>query len=349
MLVLKFEKSRKWLLQVQINGTTYQKTVPFGQLAIDCVNTMLSGSDFDTFTRLYSNQLSEFRKKNASSAFLKIFEETELILNTPDLMRSNFDILSGRYSINEKEIVALTDLLLCLSDIKKAKDFPALLTIHNEFFSLYHCFCNDLAYSQQKTNDTMQRLVLNALSHTGTTYMSVDNEHEPEIAKIFTFNSYDEFDAAPLFAADFFELLFNQEVNLMVKRCTCGALFITSYHQATFCPDCKSKDENLYNFYSAQRSESRKLHKKILDLINNRATDIQIEALNKRYNNAPAPDGSATYHFRTESNYYDSIVSGKRPSTPKLDIYEDIDTEEQYLKWLEGIREIIKKAKMKNG
>ena len=348
MLVLKFEKTRKWLLQVQINGATYQKTLPFGQLAIDCVNTMLSGSDFDIFTSFYKNQVSEFRKKNADEAFLKIFEKTELALNDPTLMRSHFDLLSGCYSINENEIVELTKWLLRLSDIKKAKDYPALLTIYNEFFALYHCFSNDLAFSQHKENDALQELVLNALSRTGTVYMSVDNESEPEIAKIYTFNNYEEFDAAPLFAADFFELLFNQDVNLMVKRCTCGALFITSYHQATFCPDCKSKDENLYNFYSAQRSESRKLHKKILDLINNRATDIQIEALNKRYNNAPAPDGSATYHFRTESNYYDSIVSGKRPSTPKLDFYLDIDSEEQYLKWLEGIREIIKKAKTKN-
>lgn len=346
MIVYKFSKLRKW---VQVTNDNTWRSVPFGHVAINLLNTMRSGIDFDTFQKLYANQISPFMMSGYSTEYgKKAVEKVKNTLNNKKQMKENYEILHKAYGyVNEKDYRYIDYLYGVLPFIHKHRKTSKkdLQIIYNSTYDLAFRFNAGLSIKEIKememeTTD-YEKLIYNHIHYAGIEVC--DDEYtdgKEEIAEKYNIDGYFEKDTDNewfMFPMDYAELLFNQDVNFMVKVCIhCGALFPTSYPQIIYCDCCRSN--NIPNTIR-KNNKCRNLHKNIMDLINNSVTPKTIS----RYAGMISPDNTPTYHFRTESNFYWAICQGKKPKTEKMIFYEDITNETQYYEWLQRIHEEIKK------
>lgn len=346
MVVYKFSKSRKW---VQVANDGRWRSVPFGHVAINLLNSMRSGIDFDTFQKLYANQISPFMMSGYSTEYGKrAVEEIKSTLNDKNKMKENYEILRGAYEcVNNGDYRYIDYLYETLPIIHKHRKTAKkdLQIIYNATYDLAFRFNAKLSIEERKETEVSnyEKLVYDCIHYAG---IEVCNDEytggKEEIAEKYRIDGYDHSendlgDEWLMFPLDYAELLFNQDVNFIVKVCAhCGALFPTSYPQILYCDCCRSNDvPNTIR----KNNKCRNLHKNIMDLINNSATPKTIS----RYAGMIAPDNTPTYHFRTESNFYWALCQGKKPKTEQKSFYENITNEEQYYEWLKNIHEEIKK------
>lgn len=347
MIAYKFEKLRKW---VQVTNDGLYRSVPFGHSAINSLNSMRSGKDFEMFKRMYANQISpymlggyytESAKKN-----ILVVENT---LQDESKMKKKFDIVHNAYTCVESSINTMFHNLQIIHNYRK--------TDKKKLYQIYSASCDlALRFNQGITQadkvemlesdyEEYEKAVFGRIQWKGAAVF--DNEYtdsQEEIAEIYEITpndlSSDNIDCEWfMFPLDYMELLFNQDLNFIVKECShCGALFVTSYPQTVYCDCCRS-----FNIPNTIRKNNkcRQLHKNIMDLINN-CKDNKIIS---RYAGLVTPDNTPTYHFRTESNYYWALCQHKKPKTEKMIFYEDITTEKQYYDWLTKIHEEIKSQK----
>lgn len=344
MIVYRFEKLRKW---VQVTNDGLYRSVPFGHSAINSLNSMRSGKDFEMFKRIYANQISpymlggyytESAKKN-----ILVVKNT---LQDEKKMKKNFDKVHDAYTCVESDIDTMFHNLQIIHNYRKT-DKKKLYQIYSASCDLALRFNQGITHADkvemlENNYEEYEKAVFGRIQWKGAAVF--DNEYtdgQEEIAEIYEITpndlSSDNTDCEWfMFPLDYMELLFNQDLNFIVKECShCGALFVTSYPQTVYCDCCRS-----FNIPNTIRKNNkcRQLHKNIMDLINNCKDSKTIS----RYAGLVAPDNTPTYHFRTESNYYWSVCQGKKPKTEKMAFYEDITNEKQYYEWLQKIHEEIK-------
>lgn len=343
MIVYKFKNLRKWV-EVRNDGT--ERVVPFGHSAISTLNLMRSGIDYDTFKKMYASQLSPHMMSGYYTEIAKQkVLEAKAIFQNENKMKENYEIAHEAYACVESDIDTMFHNLQIIHNYRK--------TDKKKLYQIYSASCDlALRFNQGITHaDKVQMLESDYEEYEKAAFGRIqwkgaavfDNKYtdnQEEVAEIFEIDSsglesesYCEWIIFPL---DYMELLFNQDLNFIVKKCShCGALFVTSYPQTVYCDCCRS-----FGIPNTVRKNNkcRQLHKNIMDLINNCKDSKTIS----RYAGLVAPDNTLTYHFRTESNYYWSKCQGKTPKSEKLDFYEDITNEKQYLEWLEKIHEEIK-------
>ena len=100
MIVYKFSKSRKW---IQVANDGRWRSVPFGYVAINLLNSMRSGIDFDTFQKLYANQISPFMMSGYSTEYgKKAAKEIKETLNDKKKMQELYKTAHKSYKcVNE--------------------------------------------------------------------------------------------------------------------------------------------------------------------------------------------------------------------------------------------------------
>ena len=91
MIVYKFEKLRKW---VQVLSDGRWRSMPFGTFSLDYLNTMYSGKDFETFKKMYANQISPFMMNGYSTEYgKKAVAEIKSNLKDENKMQKMFEKL----------------------------------------------------------------------------------------------------------------------------------------------------------------------------------------------------------------------------------------------------------------
>lgn len=347
MIIYKFEKSRKW---VQVLSDGMWRSVPFGQIAIDEINSMLSFADFDTFKKMYANQVSPYMLSGYKTEFgKKAAAEILENMQNEEKMKEMFSSCQNAYNCIEDWASYLADNLPCIHKYRK-NQLSLLQKLYDNIYDLAFRFYKELTLDEKKdfVETFPDKYKKNVMSCQWYGVEICNDEYtggKEEIAEKYYIPTRTDTDIPEnaytwlMFPLDFAELLFNQDINFIVKRCSnCGGLYATSYPQSVLCDCCKSN--NVTNT-TRKNNRCRQLHKNILDLINNCKTEKHIT----RYVGLEAPDGTPTYFFRTESNFYWSICQGKKPKTKKVVFYEDITSEQQYYEWLQKIHEEIKKQK----
>lgn len=344
MIVYKFAKLRKW---VQVLSDGRWRSVPFGQIAIDEINTMLSCADFDTFKKMYANQISPYMLSGYKTEFgKKAAAEISANIQNEEKMKEMFVGCQESYDCIKDWALYLADNLPYIHKYRKSQR-SYLQAIYDNAFDVAFRFNKGISFDEKKEfAETSPEEYKNAVLSCQWYGMEVCKDEytdgKEEIAEKYYISINKKSDTPEnaytwlMFPLDFAELLFNQDVNFIVKRCSnCGGLYATSYPQSVLCDCCKSN--NVTNT-TRKNNRCRQLHKNILDLINNCKTKKHIA----RYAGLESPDGTPTYFFRTESNYYWSICQGKKPKTEKAVFYEDITSEKQYYEWLQKIHDEIK-------
>ncbi|MCM1181243.1 MAG: hypothetical protein NC347_13365 [Clostridium sp.] len=344
MIAYKFAKSRKW---VQVLSDGRWRSVPFGLTAIDEINSMLSYADFDTFKKMYANQISPYMLSGyKTESAKKLVEEISANIQNEEKMKEMFESCQNHYDCIKDFSSYLADILPCIHKCRKNQ--PSILQeIYDNAFDLAFRFYNEISFDAKKElvencPDKYKNLVLPCQWYGMEVCNNEYTDGKEEIAEKYYIPVSEKANMPEnaytwlMFPLDFAELLLNRDVNFIVKRCSnCGGLYATSYPQSVLCECCKSN--NVTNT-ARKNNRCRQLHKNILDLINNCKTEKHIA----RYAGLEAPDGTPTYFFRTESNFYWSICQGKKPKTEKAVFYEDITNEKQYYEWLQKIHDEIK-------
>lgn len=348
MIVYKFEKSRMW---VQVLNDETWRSMPFGHVCLNEINTMRSGSDFDMFKKMYANQISPFMMSGYSTEYgKKAAAEIADTLKDEKKMKDMFESLNACYACVEDFIEYLCSNLPHIH-LYREKRKNELQTVYDSAYDVAFRFYAKIDAEQLKdyieTDYKKYRNTVFDYIHYdgiklckgeytgGVEEMAVKYRVEIE----YSHYSHDTMSEWCMFPLDFAELLFNQDINFIVKECShCGALYPTSYPQSVFCDSCRSN--NVPNT-TRKNNKCRQLHKNILDLLNNCANPKTIS----RYAGLVAPDNTITYYFRNESNFYWALCQGKKPKTEKLVFYDDISTEKQYYEWLEKIHLEIKTTK----
>lgn len=347
MIVYKFAKSRKW---VQVFSDGRWRSVPFGLIAIDEINNMLSFTDFETFKKMYANQISPYMLSGYKTEFgKKAAAEIAENMQNEEKMREMFCSCQNAYDCIKDMALYSADNLPYIHKYRKSQ-LSMLQEIYDNIFDLAFRFNTGISLDDKKEfaktyPDKYKETVLSCQWYGVSVCNDEYTDGKEEIAEKYyiPINKKNDIPETActwlMFPLDFAELLFNQDINFIVKRCSnCGGLYATSYPQSVLCECCKSN--NVTNA-TRKNNRCRQLHKNILDLINNCKTEKHIT----RYAGLTAPDGTPTYFFRTESNFYWSICQGKKPKTEKVIFYEDITNEQKYYEWLQKIHEEIKTKK----
>ena len=347
MIVYKFEKLRKW---VQVLSDGRWRSMPFGTFSLDYLNTMYSGKDFETFKKMYANQISPFMMNGYSTEYgKKAVAEIKSNLKDENKMQKMFEKLREPYECVKSDLDYLYENLPFVHKCRtnRRKD---LQTIFDCVFDIAFRFNVGIPIEEKKDiassdseYDSYRKSVFQNIRMDGVyVHCGEFTDGKEEIAKKYIIEppSNDKENEVLyewyMFPLDFEELLFNQDISFIIKTCShCGALYATSYPQTVYCDCCRSNDvPNTIR----KNNKCRQLHKNIMELINNCKDSKTIS----RYAGLIAPDNTLTYHFRTESNYYWSVCQGKKPKTEKMAFYEDITNEKQYYEWLQKIHEEIK-------
>lgn len=131
-----------------------------------------------------------------------------------------------------------------------------------------------------------------------------------------------------LFILDLWELLYNPNVEIKIKKCKyCDLFFFTNTNQRKYCCDCsESKQYNKIRNEEQKKDEAKRLCKLISDILYKRD-----------------PRGAEYQSFLNENQYYKNRLKGKNvESNPN---YKDISTEDEYKQWLTEYHEKIKVRK----
>lgn len=344
MIAYKFTKLRKWVLVLNDGNWC---SMPFGHIAIERLNYMRSGSDYETFKRMYVNQISPYMMKSYSAEYGK--KKVEIIKSTlqnESKMKENFEKLHSCYCCVKEYMDYLYGILPIIHTCRKTQKMD-LQIIYDNLCDLVLRFNTKIDFNDKKEliesdYKSYRKAVFNVCWDGVEVCNDEYTDGQEEIAEKYRTETSSDIDHDTgsewfMFPLDFAELLFNQDINFIVKICShCGALYATSYPQTVFCDCCRSN--NVPNNIR-KKNKCRQLHKNILDLINNCKVNPKIIS---RYAGLIAPDNTPTYYFRTESNYYWSMCQGKKPKTERMVFYEYITTEKQYYEWLQKIHEEIK-------
>lgn len=348
MIVYKFTKLRKW---VQVLPDGRWRSVPFGHVAINLLNSMRSGSDYEIFKKMYANQISPYMMSGYSTEYgKKAAAEVADNLKNESKMKEMFEILKKCYECVDEDMDYLYDILPIIHKCRKNRKM-ALQNIYDNLYDLAFRFETMISPDVKKETvdsdfDSYRKIIFDYIHWEGVEVCKSEyTDGIEEFAEKYRIkkNTKIEYVADSewlMFPLDFAELLFNQDINFIVKVCShCGALYATSYPQTIFCDCCRS---NKIPNTVRKNNKCRQLHKNIMDLINNCKANPKFIS---RYSGLIAPDNTPTYYFRTESNYYWCKCQGKKPKTEKMVFYEDITTEKEYYEWLQKIHEEIKTQK----
>lgn len=172
------------------------------------------------------------------------------------------------------------------------------------------------------------------INHDGTllpvdTFILPEQAERAEITCIFPAEIF-------LFSEDLWLLLFSESTP-KIRRCSnCDQLYFSNNFKAKYCPACKSIMGKI-RYQNRKQHTARALHTKILNL------------LYLKYGGS-CPEKSAgmtsdiSNAFLAESNYYWDIVNGRNPQ-PNPDYNADIQTETDYIRWLESKKAEISRTK----
>lgn len=134
-----------------------------------------------------------------------------------------------------------------------------------------------------------------------------------------------------LFMLDLWELLYNSNIDIKIKKCQyCCDFFITNVNQRKYCFECDKQSNKIKN--EKQKSfESNRWNKKIRDILYKRNET-----------------GSVYRDFLNESQYYRDRLKGKPIEVNPN--YKKILTEEEYIQWLKEYHEqILIRKRAKHG
>ncbi len=128
-----------------------------------------------------------------------------------------------------------------------------------------------------------------------------------------------------LFILDLWELLYNPNAKIQIKKCKhCGDFFFSLVKQRKYCCDCtEPKQFNKIRNQEQQKDEAKRRCKLICDILSKRVDE------NEAYR-----------AFLDENQYHKDRV--KRKEVEINPNYPDITTEEEYLQWLIEYHERIK-------
>lgn len=146
--------------------------------------------------------------------------------------------------------------------------------------------------------------------------------------EVFFVNDYEDY-----FELDLFELLFNPNTSIYVKRCSCcNVFFRAENNKIRYCSDeCRTNGIKNKNKEYCKRL-TYKLKKSIREMIE-RNTTVDDGFRNK-----------LLYAFLNEYDYYHAIIYSKFPPTSCPEHYrDDIKTEDDFIAWLNK-----KKSEIKN-
>lgn len=136
-----------------------------------------------------------------------------------------------------------------------------------------------------------------------------------------------------LFILDLWELLYNPNANLEIKKCKyCNDFFYSLVKQRKYCCDCREqKQYNKIKNDEQKKDEAKRLCKLICDILYKRN-----------------PTGKGYQDFLNENQYHKARLKGEIVKANSN--YPDIKTKEEYLQWLIEYHERIKIRKgRKNG
>lgn len=194
---------------------------------------------------------------------------------------------------------------------------------YNRYKSFAACFLNNLLFYPNKTDDVSPSYK-NPSQMIG--YRIMENGIKYEVFKV---NGYEEF-----FALDLWELLFNPNTSILIRRCRhCGDFFRTNNQKIQYCQECRPQKDKINNA-KYRKNPIYILKKSIIE---------KIERNNKILNKS-----ERRAEFETEYNYYCDIIKNGQSSIACLPSYRsDIHTKEDLIAWLKGYENELRVYKKK--
>lgn len=139
-----------------------------------------------------------------------------------------------------------------------------------------------------------------------------------------------------MFSEDLWQLLFFENTPKIRTCANCDRLYFSNNFKAKYCPDCKGNYGKI-RYKHRKENSTRALHNSILN-----------QLYLKYGGSSPAKSAGMTSDisnaFLAESNYYWDVVNGRNPQ-PNPDYNADIQTETDYIRWLESKKAEISRTK----
>lgn len=141
----------------------------------------------------------------------------------------------------------------------------------------------------------------------------IDKDNKDRIGRAFLVD-----DEIRMFAWDLYHILVSGVTETPHICPRCENLYYSNNNKSKYCDSCKSNYSDIRKEYR-KKNQARYIHKRINDKLHSKR--YSEEVLDK---------------FMVESNYYWDIVKQKEPKTKPESWYLDINTEEEYKRWLES-------------
>ncbi len=229
-------------------------------------------------------------------------------LHAFDIWRQNRHIMYTKIWGREENLYSssMEDMLEFCYDWTQEKVEEAVASDHEE---------------AEELNDDMERVFKKNLFIFHDTIVIPDEEYGYIWGKVYVARDYGD-----TFSFDLLRIL-QGRVEKKIHLCPrCSSLFYSNDSKKRYCPDCR-QEKNKIRQEKRMENPARKIHKNIIDSLRN-----------------TYGGGTVLDEFITESNYYWECVQGKQVS-PHPGYDDNIQTKEDYLKWLEDYQAKIRKRK----
>lgn len=330
--VLEDEDKKNWIIEAD-NNKNQLLTFPFGFVFADCYNQLCCLHNKESFIA-YCKRMKKGAKshKEVNPTFDKMgtFYMIPFYDETPEEI---FDKYNWFFSVEEIEndFAAIKEAVAYIVQKKpiSAENRAIYYDFVHRFFMKFYLFIIS-AYPDMWEED-IKMLLDNAKDMDLEEHVHADFRYKGHRSITYTDNTdsfvraYDMPNHIVLAAEDFARFISHQTEHDFAICPECGCMFAITHGNQKHCPACKD------NIRQKQRKDNkaRYLHKKITDYINT-------------YSEEPKEESEV---FRTESNYYWSLVQGKKTKTEKENWYQDIHTLHDYIEWLESKHKELKEER----